>query len=316
MRSHLKKIPINERAPSYLLVNVGHFNERYDLAPGITLVGLPSALGQLATPTSHYALLYRKTRPENNAMMIQFGLLYGGRIKAEVLVAPEAHRQFRNREDAALAIKMLLQCSGWTNAEVPVALSVPLSDLAAADDGSVEMKSLDQLMGFQRFRFAESPVEQVVERAQHDWPTFMSFFNGEERERFRLALLAVEASRYAHNIRFSLAELWIAPEAVFGTTGGETTFKITSSWATADAPPGAARRKLQRELQKLYDVRSRAVHGDVRDPREFERCYIDTYHLFMRCLQRFLHRRAFPKPKELLGAVFGESAGDSSPFDA
>lgn len=311
MPSHLKKIPHNESAPSYLLVNMGHISGRFELAPGVTLVGLPSGLGQVATPTSHHALLYRKTRQQNNAMMIQFGLLYGGRIKAELLVTPEAHRQFRNREEAVLAMKMLLQCSGWTNVEVPVALSVPLSGLAAAGDGSVELKSIDQLMGFQRYRFDERTVDEVVERAQRDWPTFMKFFHGEEAERFRLALLAVEASRYAHNIRFSLAELWIAPEAVFGTSGGETTFKITSAWATADAPPGAARRKLQRDLKKLYDVRSRAVHGDLRDPREFERCYVETYLLFMRCVQRFLDRRVFPKPNELLDAIFGDAAVDS-----
>lgn len=301
---------MTKRASSYVLSNVPQLHGRHELAPGVVLVGLPSGLGALTTPGSFIALLYKKTRPDDASMMIQFSLMHGSRVGAEVLVAPEAHDQFNECPEAALAIKMLLQCAGFGNAEIPAAFSMPLSELSDVPDGSVEMTSLDVLKGWMRFRFGDGSSEDVLRDAQSVWPVFMDFFYGEESQRFQLALQAVEASRYAHNIRFALAQLWIAPETVFGTRGSETTFKIASAWAAADAEFGQERVQLQRRLTKLYDVRSRAVHGDAGDLDAFARGYEETYHRFMHCLWTFLRRRAFPKPRQLLDAVFGVDEDD------
>lgn len=302
---------------SYVLANVPQFFGRHEIAPGVVAVGLPDGLGYLGKIGSPISLLYKKTRHDDQSTMIRFGLTHGGRVYGEILVAPEVNAAFEGRIELALALKMALHCAGLGNIEIPVGLSVPLSELASAEDTSVEVADIDLHKGSLRFPFQEGDPLQAFDELRKAWRTFLDFFHGPERERFRLALQAVEASRYVYNVRFALAALWVAPEATFSSSNTEVTFKITAAWATAMAPTGKDRRDLQRRLQKLYGIRSRAVHGDHgADSTEFATAYRETYIRFMECIGVLLERPAFPTAEELLSAVFGSRQEDEDTPEA
>jgi hypothetical protein len=298
---------------SYVLANVTPFAGRHELAPGVVAVGMPDGLGYLGTVGTPIRLLYKKTRSDDQSAMIRFGLSHGGRVAGEILVAPEVNAAFAGRAETALALKMALQCAGLGNAEVPVGLSVPLTELASAEDTSVELADIDLHKGSMRFPFQNGDPLAAFEELRKNWPTFLNFFIGSERERFRLALQAVEASRYAYNVRFALALLWVAPEAIFSASTSEVTYKITAAWATVAAPAGKERRELQRALQKLYTLRSRAVHGDPKASiPDLAKAYHETYIRLMQCLGLLLERTGFPTAQELLGAVLGEAEPDEA----
>lgn len=82
-----------------------------------------------------------------------------------------------------------------------------------------------------------------------------------ESESFRFALQAAVDWRYTKEPRAALARLWSGIEALYGIKS-ELVYRISILSASLLEPRGEKRRSRYAEVKRLYDARSKAVHGD------------------------------------------------------
>lgn len=88
-------------------------------------------------------------------------------------------------------------------------------------------------------------------------------FNGltATSDRFRLALEAAVDWRFQSESRSGLARLWSGIEALLGVEQ-ELRYRISLMAASVLLPRGRERQARFQTVKKLYDIRSKAVHGD------------------------------------------------------
>lgn len=103
--------------------------------------------------------------------------------------------------------------------------------------------------------------------------------------------------------------LWSALEALFSPAHTELRFRVTASIATFLEPPGAARLALQKKAAKLYDARSKVVHGAA-DPQI--NALVETHDLTKRVLVKIIEDNHVPTREEIEGSLFGASGGRGS----
>ena len=171
-------------------------------------------------------------------------------------------------------------------------------------DRDVSVTDVDLFKGSSRYHFDDDESVTVLRRAADLWPTFMALLYGPGRDRFKLALEAIEASRYMYDPRFALAALWVAPEAIFAKDASEATFRLTSAWASFVTERGDQRLALQRRLARLYGLRSKAVHGHRTDDSQFTNAYRETFTRVMNCLWLTLTRGELPPAEDLQNRIF------------
>ena len=88
-----------------------------------------------------------------------------------------------------------------------------------------------------------------------------------EVPKFRLAVDALTTHQHLFSLRMMVASLWSGIEALLGVQA-ELRFRIAMSIAGLVKPRGQQRIDEYRRIKKLYDVRSRAVHGAVMNDAE------------------------------------------------
>src|SRR5215211_5996085 len=81
-----------------------------------------------------------------------------------------------------------------------------------------------------------------------------------EVPKFRLAVEALTTHQHLVSLRMMAASLWSGIEALLGIQA-ELRFRITLSIASILEPRGEQRSARYRRVKKLYDIRSKAVHG-------------------------------------------------------
>ncbi len=80
-------------------------------------------------------------------------------------------------------------------------------------------------------------------------------------ERFRFALEAAVDWRYSKDKKIAIARLWSGIESLF-KINTELVFRISLFTSSILAPRGPQRLLLFNQIKKLYDTRSKAVHGE------------------------------------------------------
>lgn len=106
-----------------------------------------------------------------------------------------------------------------------------------------------------------------------------------------------------------LVALWSALEALFAVAHAELRFRVSTSIATFLEPPGAARLALQQKAGKLYDARSKVVHG-AGDPRGD--ALVETRDLTKRVLVKIIEENHVPTREEIEASLFGAPVGQGS----
>src|SRR3990172_448526 len=128
---------------SYLVSSIPEVNESVELAPGVLANALPDGLGTLQDRNSAIALLFKRTRAEDQSTTIRLSIAPIGRVGLEVRMSPVAHEHFFDSLEAALAVKMLLNLCGFGNAQIPVAMSHAIEELRNGSDQDVSVTDVD-----------------------------------------------------------------------------------------------------------------------------------------------------------------------------
>ena len=99
-----------------------------------------------------------------------------------------------------------------------------------------------------------------------------------ESEKFRFALEAAIDWRYSNNCRMAVARLWTGIEAIFGMKS-ELVYRISVLASSLLVERGDARLEKFRSIKRLYNIRSKAVHGDKISDEILINATIESYKL-------------------------------------
>lgn len=191
---------------------------------------------------------------------------------------------------------------------VPVAIDCPWSVVAGVNDKSVEAVILEDVPKARQF----SP-NNLVTRADITWvlermPVFAKLL---ELPRFRMAVDALTTHHHEASIRMTAASLWAGIEAIFSIET-ELRFRLSTYVAALLEPPGLARLECYRMTRKLYDTRSKAVHGGVINEAALNQHIIAVRILLSRILGACIEANEVPESSRLEALLFGATSADGS----
>ena len=146
-----------------------------------------------------------------------------------------------------------------TGADVlaPMAANYSWSVISGVDDSSVEVHFIEDVPRARRFG---SPT--LVKAEDLDWidERFSVFVNLLEAPKFRLAVDALTTHQHEASLRMTVATLWAGIESLFNVQQ-ELRYRLAVYIASFLEPRGDSRIKCFFRLKKLYDYRSKVVHG-------------------------------------------------------
>lgn len=119
---------------------------------------------------------------------------------------------------------------------------------------------------------------------------------------FDFAITTFDSSQSLPNTAMCLVSIWGAIEAIFSPHKAELAFRASSQLAAYLEPRGATRLAKQRQIAKLYQVRSAAAHGA---PKHNSDELLQTYELLRMAIIRMIERREVPTRERLEELLFG-----------
>jgi hypothetical protein len=125
-----------------------------------------------------------------------------------------------------------------------------------------------------------------------------------ENERFETAIDALCSYMHAANDRMKAAQLWAGVEAVFGRRFGEVGYRLSVLTALLLESRGPACRTLFKDLRKLYNARSDAVHGSKMKEAALAKHVADVRGILARLLRRIIELGKVPSDDELEDMTF------------
>ncbi|WP_055129207.1 HEPN domain-containing protein [Pseudomonas mediterranea] len=140
---------------------------------------------------------------------------------------------------------------------VPAVADVSWDVIPAVEADACKIQLLEDVPAARRL-----DVQTAVSVDALDWVNaqLKSWINLLERPAFRLAVDAMTTHHHHANLRMSAAALWSGFEALFGINS-ELRFRLALLAAAYLEDRGPDRVSLYRRIKKLYDYRSKAVHG-------------------------------------------------------
>jgi hypothetical protein len=124
-----------------------------------------------------------------------------------------------------------------------------------------------------------------------------------ELPEFRLAVESLTTHHFASSERMMAATLWAGIEALFEIQS-ELRFRLAIQIASILEPRGSTRRDLYRRVKKLYDVRSKAVHGSALSKDKMDEHIVEVRALLSRLLCKFTELGKVPNEEELEDFMF------------
>lgn len=104
-----------------------------------------------------------------------------------------------------------------------------------------------------------------------------------ESESFRFALAAAVSWQYSSDPRVAIAQLWSGIEAVFGISS-ELVYRISLLIASLLEPRGVARQTRFARVRKLYEARSKAVHGEELSNDKLTKAMLESFDILSKLL--------------------------------
>lgn len=118
---------------------------------------------------------------------------------------------------------------------------------------------------------------------------------------FALALDTFDNAQCISNSAMMLVSLWGALESIFAPHKAELVFRVSAQLAAFLEPRGVRRLDKQREIVKLYNLRSTAAHGF---PKHDGEDLVKTFELLRMAIIRMIERKEVPKKEKLEQMLF------------
>ncbi|MCG8906257.1 hypothetical protein [Pseudomonas sp. DP-17] len=117
------------------------------------------------------------------------------------------------------------------------------------------------------------------------------------------AIETFENAQCIPNTAMMIVSLWGALEAIFAPHKAELVFRVSSQLAAFLEPRGPMRLQKQRDIVKLYNIRSAAAHGF---PKHADDDLIQTFELLRIAIIRMIERKQVPNKEQLETLLFSD----------
>jgi hypothetical protein len=168
------------------------------------------------------------------------------------------------------------------------------------DDNSLDIKVLEDTGGTLKIGDNLPVSDEDIRWADENWEVFLDIHKD---ERFKLATDAFTTFSHQRNLRLAIAHLWSGIETLFGIQS-ELRFRLSAIIATTLEERGAKRFALHTELKKLYDRRSKAVHGSHIEDSKMAEHLQRVRELFSALMKHFIANRKIPSIIEFEEMMF------------
>lgn len=230
-------------------------------------------------------------------------------VGAELLVSQTFNKAPITTIDVATTIVALLRLNVNPSITFAAVANISFSEAATQKDGvSVRLHAHETS---QRHFPLESPngprvTEQRLKWVADHWHKTLELrkLNPE----FSLCIDALDSAQFVQNPSLVLVSLWGALESLFSPDKApELSFRVSSFIASYLEEAGSARLKLQKEVKKLYNHRSKAAHGSGASDTQ---AVVDTFNLLRRVITLMITTNHVPNKDDLECCLFGNPDTD------
>jgi hypothetical protein len=225
---------------------------------------------------------------------------YSHSIQHELCVDRDAGNQ---QEEFDLAWRFLsaLRTRTMSDFLVPAVSDRSWSTIAGVARDSCWVQLIEDVPRARRFVL---PVP--ITREQLTWVDehFTRFIELLEKPAFRLAVDSLTTHQHEASLRMTTASLWAGVEALLGISS-ELRFRLSALIAAFLEARGPERVRRYRGLKKLYDFRSRAVHGTAIDDTALQEHISEVRVLLSSLLCKITELGRFPSDDDWDLALFG-----------
>ncbi len=142
-------------------------------------------------------------------------------------------------------------------------------------------KFIGGLLDFHLRVWNEGDINRPLTKEDADWVNY--YFNlfselTANNENFRLALEAAVDWRFFKDARSAIARIWCGIEAICGVSS-ELVYRVALICSALLEERGEKRLKRFEAIKKLYNYRSKAVHGDAIPEEQILNILFSSYHL-------------------------------------
>lgn len=124
-----------------------------------------------------------------------------------------------------------------------------------------------------------------------------------ETPKFRLAVETLTTHHFQNSERMVVAALWAGIEALFEVQS-ELRFRLSALIASMLEPRGKTRLELYRRAKKLYDVRSKAVHGSPLSRTQIHEHVIEVRKILSQLLCKSIESKKVPTEQDFDDYMF------------
>lgn len=215
---------------------------------------------------------------------------YSSSIDYELAVS----RSFSHQEQAVLNLSWWivssLRCKSRVDILVPAVSDSSWSTINGREDNSCHIYLLEDIP--QARRFGE-PVVVTADDLKWVGDNLTTWANLLENPSFRLAVESLTTHQQHANLRMATAALWAGFEALFAISA-ELRFRLATFAASYLEERGEKRHVLYSQIKKLYDYRSKAVHGAPTSDQELEEHILEIRSLLSRLVCRMAEVGSVP----------------------
>lgn len=183
---------------------------------------------------------------------------------------------------------------------VPVAANMSWSVIAAINDGSCRSRFIEDIPLAKRFHSIAMVTKEDLEWVEANLVKFVELL---EVPKFRLAVESLTTHNFQHSERMTAATLWSGIEALFEIQS-ELRFRLAVVIATILEERGTSQKDLYRKIKKLYDTRSKAVHGSPLSKSKMDDHIIETRTLLSKLLCKFVELGGIPSEDDIENFMF------------
>jgi hypothetical protein len=124
-----------------------------------------------------------------------------------------------------------------------------------------------------------------------------------ENEKIRYALEVINSWRYCVDIKSAIAILWAAIESIVDVSI-EISYRLSLSISSLLCKRGDERIKKFKEIKKLYDLRSKVVHGSNIKDTEIEKALVESFQLLAELIVFMIENNKMVKDDDFQTAIF------------
>jgi len=220
---------------------------------------------------------------------------YSKDIKYELTISSEAAETAQFAFTLAWWITSAIRIRSQTDFLIPAVADHSWSTIAALEDATCSIQILEDVPQARRIDTTRVIREEDLTWAIDNLTHFASLL---EMPKFRLAVESLSTHHFQSSERMMTAQLWSGIEALFEIQS-ELRFRLSAVIASILEPRGEQRIAQYRLVKKLYDVRSKAVHGGAIDNKKLMAHIKETRQILAALICKFTEMEHVPNEVEL-----------------